>query len=425
MRLRRTGTATRRTRVAALLVPLLFAGAGLAACGGGDDDGGEPAAGGGLEAPRTVTVGLITAQTGPAAAAYKPLEDAAKAAIDYLNSGKAKASNVTYKLEIRDSAADPNRATILVRELISAGATAIVGDIASSPGFIAEQTTLNREEIIGFTSTPADVIWKDAGAGGAYPWAFGISGDDTMFVTPEYEAAAGRTANGKIAQIYLDQGSVPGWAKLASDMAEKDGKTLSTVSFAANATDVKAQLREAQDSGADTLIVWAYGAPLQTVLSNLDQVGWYPNVVTLPDAARSSLQQAVPAKVMDLVVSGPITATFVSKDGAAPTGIVADYLAAMTKVTGRGPGEYGQADISGAYTFDMLVAYDAAVAKAGSTDSAKVRAALESGMEVEGAMGVHTWGPDERSGLEATSFALFDPQESCGKGTCVGVPTAS
>ncbi|OHV41347.1 hypothetical protein BCD49_07620 [Pseudofrankia sp. EUN1h] len=406
-----------------LAVPLLLAATALAACGGGDDDDGTaPAASaGGTLAPQTVTIGLITAQTGPAAPAYKPLEDAAKAAIGYLNDGKAKASGITYKLEIRDSGADPNRATILARELISGGSKVIIGDIASSPGFIAEQTTFNKEKVIGFTSTPADAIWKDAGAEGSYPWAFGISGNDTMFVTPEYQAAAAGSASGKIAQIYLDQGSVPGWAKIANGLAEKDGKTLTTKAFAATATDVKAQLRDLQASGADTLLVWAYGAPLQLVLSNLDQVGWYPKIVTQPDAARASLQQAVPAKVMDNVIAGPITATFVSKDGAAPTGVVADYLAAMTKVTGRGPGQYGQSDISGAYTFDMFLAYDAAVAKAGSTDSAKVRTALESGMQVEGVMGVHTWSPSERSGLESTSFAVFDPTESCGKGTCVAV----
>ncbi|MBX6387565.1 MAG: ABC transporter substrate-binding protein [Frankia sp.] len=419
--LRSRGSGARRARAAALLLPALVAGAALTACGGDDEESGSAPAGGGLDTPQTVTIGYITALSGPAGPAYKPLQDAANAAIEYLNNGGAKAENVTYKLEIRDSGADPNKSVVLVRELIDAGASVIIGDVASSPGFIAEQTVLNREEIVAITSQPADVIWNDAGADRAYPWAFGISGTDAMFVTPNVEAAIDISESDKLAQIYLDQASAPAWAELAGKVAEEAGATVATASFAANATDVKAQLRDLQASGADTLMIWAYGQTLQTVLSNLDQVGWYPKVVALPDSARPSLLEAVPSKVMDNVTAGPITRTFVSPDGSAPTGIVADYLAAMTKITGRGPGEYGQADISGAYTFDMFVAYDRAVALAGSTDPAQVRKALESGEPIEGAMGVHTWGPNDRSGLKATDFTVFDPQEPCGNGTCAAI----
>jgi ABC-type branched-subunit amino acid transport system substrate-binding protein len=403
-----------RTRAVALLAPALLVAAGLAACGGSSSG-----SAGSTGKPQTVTIGLIAPLSGPAAPAYSPLIDGAKAAIAYLDGGKAQAKGVTYKLDVRDSGADPNKDAVLVRALAGEGVGVVVGDIGSAPGFIAEQTTLNKDNLLGFTSAPNNEIWKSAGDSGAYPWAFGISGDDQMFVTPEYKAAAAETTNGKIAQLYLDYGSPGGWATLASGLAKQDGKSLTTASFPVTATDVKAQLRQLQASGADTLIIWSYGATLQTALADLGQIGWYPKIVTMPDAARSSLQQAVPAKVMSNVIAGPITTTFVSSDGSAPTGIVADYLAAMTKVTGRGSGQYGQADISGAYTFDILLAYDAGVAKAGSTDSAKVRQALESGLQVTGAMGTHTWSAASRSGLAATSFAVFNPSESCGKGTCV------
>ena len=408
------GLRHRGRRRAMLLAPLLLIGAGLAACGDDGDPGGST-----LDEPTTVTIGFIGPLTGPTAPAMKPLEDGARAAVEYLNSGKATAPNVTYRLESRDSAADPNRAAVLVRELIDAGARMVIGDVGSAPGFIAEQTVFNREKVIGFTTTPSDSIWKDAGADKAYPWAFGISGDDTMFVTPLYENAVERSENGKIGQIYYDAGTVPGWAELTRNLAKADGVDLPTEAFAPTATDVKSQLRSLQDKGVDTVIVWAFGTAIQTVLTNLDQLGWYPNVVALPDAGRDSVVQAVPEKVMEKVVAGPIASTFASEDGSAPTGIVGEFLAALSKVTGRGPGQYGQIDITGSYTFDVILAYDAAIAKAGSTDPAAVREALESGMKVEGAMGVHTWSPEDRTGFEATSFAMFDPRKPCVNGTCV------
>jgi ABC-type branched-subunit amino acid transport system substrate-binding protein len=121
---------------------------------------------------------------------------------------------------------------------------------------------------------------------------------------------------------------------------------------------------------------------------------------------------------MQNVIAGPVPATFTSADGGEATGVTAEFLAALSEVTGRGAGEYQAQDITSAYTFDSLVAYDAAVAQAGSTDPEAVRAALQTGT-YDGAMGPHTWTADKRSGFDQTSFALFNPLAPCSKGTCV------
>jgi branched-chain amino acid transport system substrate-binding protein len=368
--------------------------------------------------PYTIKVGFITALSGPAAASNKPLQDGAQAGVDWLNAGNAKAPGATYELDVRDSGGDPNKTAVLIRELLDSGVNVVLGEFGGAPSFLAEQPALNERPVPAFTSAPADSIWGDAGEGKAYPWAFGIVGDQTGFATPLIEAALAATQNATIAQILPNSGSAPEWAKLTEPLAEPAGVSVSSQEFAATATDVKAQLRDLQDSGADTLIAWSYGAGLQTILTNLDELGWYPKVITLPDAGRQSLIDAVPNEVMQNVIAGPVPATFVSADGSAATGVTAEFLTALSEVTGRGEGAYEAQDITSAYTFDSLVAYDSAVAQAGGTDPEAVKDALQTGT-YEGAMGPHTWTADSRSGFDKTSFALFSPLEPCSNGTCV------
>lgn len=368
--------------------------------------------------PYTISVGFITALSGPAAASNKPLQDGAQAGVDWLNAGNSQVPGATYELEVRDSGGDPNKTAILIRELLDAGVDVVLGEFGGAPSFLAEQPALNERPVPAFTSAPADSIWADAGIGRSYPWAFGIVGDQTSFATPLINAAIAASENGQIAQILPNSGSAPEWAELTEPLAEAADVTVASQEFAAAATDVKSQLRELQDSGADTLIAWSYGAGLQTILTNLDELGWYPHVITLPDAGRQSLIDAVPAEVMENVIAGPVPATFVSADGGPAEGVTAEFLAALAEVTGRGEGEYEAQDITSAYTFDSLVAFDSAVAQAGSTDPEAVREALQTGT-YEGAMGPHTWTADSRSGFAQESFALFDPLAPCSQGTCV------
>jgi branched-chain amino acid transport system substrate-binding protein len=368
--------------------------------------------------PETIHVGFLTALSGPAAAANKPLQDGAQAAVDYLNAGNSQNAGATYELEVRDTGGDPNKTAVLIRELLDGGVDVMLGEFGGAPGFLAEQPALNERPVPAFTSAPADSIWQDAGIGKAYPWAFGIVGDQTAFATPLIQAAFDRTEVAQIAQLYPNSGSAPEWAQLTEPLGQEQGIAVESKEFAANATDVKSQLRDLQESGADTLIIWTYGTALQTALTNLDELGWYPNIVTLPDAGRESLIEAVPADVMENVVGGPGGATFGSACGGPASGVTATFLEALSEVTGRGAGEYQAQDITSAYTFDSLLAYDDALAEAGSTDPEAVRDALQTG-SFTGAMGEHSWTADARSGFEQSEFALFDPLQSCSEGTCV------
>jgi len=374
---------------------------------------------------QTITIGFISPLTGPAAPAFASMEDGANAAVDYLNSGNARARGVTYELEVRDSGADPNRDVVIIREFLDAGVPMVLGDVGSTQGFIAEQAAINDgASTIAFTSSPSVNIWTEAGADRDFPWAFGITGDDHDFVQPVFDAAAALTENAHIAQISLDTGTAPTWRDRTEELAEQAGLELDTAEVSPTITDATAQLRDLQDSGADTLVVWAYGTSLQTILSNLDRVGWYPNVVALPDSSRQEILDSVPADVMDQVVAGPLAATFLSADGGEPSGVAAGFLGALSTITGRGAGEYTESDFSAAYSFDAILAFDAALAAAGVVDAAAVRDVLDGGLVVEGAMGPHDW-IEDRAGFDGAATGIFDPQEPCNQGTCVAVEIGS
>lgn len=180
----------------------------------------------------TISVGFITALSGPLAASNKPLQDGAQAGVDWLNAGNAQAPGATYELEVRDSGGDPNKTAILIRELLDGGVDVVLGEFGGAPSFLAEQPALNERPVPAFTSAPADSIWADAGIGKSYPWAFGIVGDQTSFATPLINAAIAASETGQIAQILPSSGSAPEWAELTEPLAEAEGVSVASQEFA-------------------------------------------------------------------------------------------------------------------------------------------------------------------------------------------------
>lgn len=125
----------------------------LAACAPSTAPGGE-----GSAAPKDVTVGIITSESGPLAGYGKQYLDGFKAGLDFATDGTGKVDGATINVEYRDDAGDPDKAVTAAKELIGNGVNILAGTVASGVALkVAEQAAQNK---VLYISGPAaaDVI---------------------------------------------------------------------------------------------------------------------------------------------------------------------------------------------------------------------------------------------------------------------------
>lgn len=124
----------------------------LAACApsgdGGGGDGGDPAA-------DTISVGVVTSETGPLAGYGKQYLDAFKAGLDYATDGTGTVDGHKLDIAYRDDAGDPDTAVTAAKDLIGGGTKILLGSASSGVALaVAEQAAQNK---VLFISGPAAV----------------------------------------------------------------------------------------------------------------------------------------------------------------------------------------------------------------------------------------------------------------------------
>ena len=134
------------TRVlGALTVPALL----LTACGGGDTGAGA-GTGGGTTAPaetgtdggaegggEPITIGVVTATSGPLATYGNAYLDGLEAGLDYATDGTGEVDGRAVELQVVDSAGAPEQAISAATELVGQGVNILVGTVSSGVGVAA------------------------------------------------------------------------------------------------------------------------------------------------------------------------------------------------------------------------------------------------------------------------------------------------
>lgn len=112
------------------------------------DDGSSAGTG-----PASITVGVITSETGPLAGYGKQYLDGFKAGLDYATDGTGEVNGTTIEVLYRDDAGDPDTAVTIAKELIGEGVNILAGSASSGVALaLAEQAAQNR---VLFLSGPA------------------------------------------------------------------------------------------------------------------------------------------------------------------------------------------------------------------------------------------------------------------------------
>jgi branched-chain amino acid transport system substrate-binding protein len=363
-----------------------------------------------------VKVGVILPESGPYAAFGSEFGDGVKAAVNYLNAGNS-AAHVHYTAVFEDGQAQPANDEAAAKQLTQEGIRYFVGDVISATGYIAEQAAFNQTDSLSFTSESSEPLYANAGTGKLYPWVFGVGGSVAIYTVPFLDWLKAHNIK-KIAIVYMNYEDEAKWGTTEAALAKQAGIQVSIQGLSPTATDATAQLRELRASGATTLVNEAIDPLTHTILSGLDQIGWTPDHVLTQTPSPADLS-GLPASLVKTLIAGPEPLTFLANSiSASATGLDAAFVKYYGPLSGEKVGQYDTNVFDGSYTFDAMVVLDEAIARAGSTNTTKVRAALTSGKPFTGARGTYVFGPTSRNGPQTSDAGLFVVAPGCPNAIC-------
>ncbi|NGN62316.1 ABC transporter substrate-binding protein [Streptomyces sp. A7024] len=366
-------------------LPLLAAVALVATGCGGDD------AGSGGDGP--IHIGFIESLTGN----YAPLgTEAAKTvelAFDQINKDGG-IDGRKVKLTTLDDKTAPDQAVAHFNKLKEEGVDAIIGSTFSNCA-LAVEPLAEREKIPYISLAPADEQVDPIQSHTFVVPAISSKYAESML---RYFKAEKIT---KIAVAYDTKSAYAqaGYAGMKKFAPEYGVELVKTERYETNASDFSSVFTHVRDSGAQALAVWASGAPGVTIAKQYDTAGLdMPLVMTASQASKLWLEPVGAA------ADGVYVQSAVGVVGdAVPEGKLKDAIAKMAdpfkKKYGYEPPQFAQDGYAGA----QLIA--AAFEKAGGTDKAKVRDALES-MDLVTPTGRYKYSEKDHSGLDVVNIAM-------------------
>ncbi|GAB7045900.1 ABC transporter substrate-binding protein [Catenuloplanes indicus] len=360
-----------------LALTLAAAGCGSTGDGGGD----EP-----------VRIGQIVSLTGN----YSPLgsenQKSVALAVDRINAAGGIGGR-RIELTVRDDRSAPDQAVLAFNEL-KGDSDAIIGSPFSNSA-LAVLPLVDREEIPYISLTPADEQVQPV-----RPYVFVVPATSATYAQAALEFFQA-TGVSRLAVAYDGRSSyaTAGLKGLRSTSSGYGVSLAPVEEFQTGTTEFGAVLNNVRSSGAQALMVWATGPPAVALTKQYATAGLdIPLVLTGAQASKLFLDPAGPA------AEGVTIAHSIGAAGAAlPPGeqrTAADELTtAFTEAHGYPPPQFAQDGWSGV----RLLA--AAIEKAGGTDRAAVRDALE-GLTLTTPNGTYRYSATDHSGL-TTEFVVI------------------
>jgi branched-chain amino acid transport system substrate-binding protein len=363
-----------------LLAALLLV-ASAAGCGGDESGSDDP-----------IRLGQIVSLTGN----YSPLgsenQKSVALAVEQLNSAGGIGGR-RVELTVRDDKSQPDQAVLAFNDL-KAESDAIVGSPFSNSA-LATIPLVDREQIPYLSLTPADEQVQPV-----HPYVFVVPATSGTYAeaTLRYLQATKIT---RLAVAYDTKSSyaVAGFKGLQAK-AGQYAVTLDPIEeFQTTATEFGAVFTHVRSSSAQALMVWATGAPAVALTKQYAASGLrIPLVLTGAQASKLFLDPAGPA------AEGATVASSIGVVGdalpAGPQKTAVDELATAFRAKhGYPPPQFAQ----DGYSAVKLLA--AAVEKAGGTDRAKVRDALE-GLTLTTPNGTYRYSATDHSGLSADYISI-------------------
>ncbi|HEX2336479.1 MAG TPA: ABC transporter substrate-binding protein [Hyphomicrobiaceae bacterium] len=352
-----------------------------------------------VSAQETVKLGLVAAMSGQSAKSGEAIVRGLSVAIDEIN---AKGGLLGKKVEliVRDDESNPAKGAVAARELVQREKVAALFGGLDTPVSLAIVPFANQ------TKVPFIGVWA-AGTpitrnGAAENYAFRVSAVDELVDSALVDYSIAKYQTKKPGMILINNP----WGEsnekgLKAALAAKGIVHAGIEKFETNDVDVVPQLTRLKEAGADVLYLVANVAPSSQVVKSLDRMGWNVPIVSHwgPAGGRFSELAGPSAAKVHFIQTYSFSGKLSAKGEAVLTALKKKYpeirtLADVTPAVG----------IANAY--DAMHLTGLAIAKAGSLEGPKIRAALYVIDRYEGLIKTYTqpFTPENQDALGAKDY---------------------
>lgn len=372
----------------------------------------------GAASKKGATIGAVWQLTGADASLGIAFQYGERAGVHYVNThGGVLGGNL--KVITEDDASSPVQAAAVIRELASDHVAAIVGDDLT-PDNLGMDTVANADKIPLFTAASSPTVY----GAGTNPFIFGTAGTATELGTVDVNYLTKTLGLTKIGVIYEDSAYGDGGLAGTEAALTSEGLTpVATQSFVLGSTDLTAQLSALKSAGADAVLMWTYGANLNSVLQGFTTLSWFP-VAIGPPATIDSIGN-IPSSGLQNVYGGPtprILLTTAAGGGLSAAGKA--FLSAYAWAVGsKASSNTFVPDILDAIDgYDNVLVAAAAINAAHGTSGKAIRNALVSGAPFKAGSATIRYSKTQHTGYPASAYGFYRASSPCGFNGCVAAP---
>lgn len=320
-----------------------------------------------------IKIGHVAALSGASAQSGEAITRGLTIAIDEINAKGGLLGGRKLELVQRDDESAPPKGILAARELISKEKVAAIFGGIDTPVGLATVPVINKEKTIYMA------VWA-AGTGitrnGASPnYAFRVSAVDVLVDIKLLDYASKKFSSKKPGLMLINNpwGESNEKGLLAADKENASVEIVGVEKFENADVDMTPQLSRLKDKGADSIILVVNAPPGAQVMKSRERMGWTVPVVSHWGISGGRFPELAGATAGD----AHFVQTFSFFGKLSPVGerVLAALKAKYPAV--KGPEDIA-APVGTANAYDGLHLLARAIAQAGSTDSDKVREALES-----------------------------------------------
>jgi branched-chain amino acid transport system substrate-binding protein len=249
--------------------------------------------------------------------------------------------------------------------------------------------------VIGATATATEITTRYAKEPQNYMFRISMVDREQVALLAAYAVKASK--NKKIAIIADSTGYGQAGIKDAAEVLELHGiKPVLIEKFGPKDTDITSQLNKIKNAGADVVIIYALADGTANVMKSMEKINYFPvSLGTWGSLSSIYYRMAGPKLALNLIVAASTTEDSNERTKALGERVRKNYPTMTTFV-------------SAAQGYDAVTLLGAAITKAGTTDGAKVAAALEDLSGVQGVIKLYNkpFTKTKHDGLSVDDFYL-------------------
>ncbi len=347
-----------------------------------------------------IKIGAILSVTGPAANLGGPEEKTVRMLVERFN---AEGGILGRKVEliVKDSGGSPEKAVSFAKQLIEEDKVLAIVGPSTSGETLQIKPICESEKTILISCAAAETIVKPVAK-----HVFKTPQTDSQAATLIFATMKKKNIS-KIAVLSDNTGFGQAGKEQLEKLAPQDGiRILASEVYDKDATDLTAILAKVKAAGVQALVNWSVVPAQSIVAKNMRQMGFdvplfqshgFGNLKYVAAAGQAAEGIVFPAS--RLLVVDVLPADHVQKK------VLATYK--------KDYEDRFKEEVStfGGHAYDAVMVLKAAIEKAGSVDSEKVRDALENLKGFVGTAGVFNFSPEDHCGLSLDAFEMLEVKD--------------